>query len=160
MNFFEYIKKPITGNDILNIVERSVIENEQILTQIQKDQWNKGEDKESKTIGYYKPSTEFISKKSPYPNKPKKMGKPYNLDWTGDLKRSTHVSTRRIINDVLIQIDSTSKNLLPLFETIEKYGSISNPNTIFGYKPKNLDVVTRVINKDTLKKLKNKYNGM
>ena len=68
------------------------------------------------------------------------------------------MTTKRISGDVLIQIDSTSSNLLKLFDTIERYGLIDNPNTIFGYEPKKNDVVVRVINNDTLKKLKQRYN--
>lgn len=156
MNFLEYIKNPVTGNDILNAVEKSVADNEQILTEIQTDQWSEGKDKEGKIIGKYSPFTEAKSKEQPFPNKPKVAGQPYNLDWSGDLKRRTFAKTRRVNGDVLIQIDSKGSSLLDLFETIENHGLISNPNTIFGYEPKNKSVVTKLITKNTLRKLKNR----
>lgn len=154
MNLLDYIKNPITGNDILNAVDITVSENERILAEIQTDQWGEGKDKDGNIIGVYSKATEEYAKVSPFPNKPKVEGQPYNLDWTGDLKRNTYIKTRRVNNDVLIQIDSNGDNLLDLFQTIEKNGLISNPNTIFGYQPRNKDVVTKLITKGTLKKLK------
>lgn len=156
MNLLKYIKKPITGNDILNAVDRVVSENERILAEIQTEQWSEGKDKNNKIIGRYKPFTESISKQSPFPNKPKKAGQPYNLDWSGELKRRTSINTKRVANDVLIQIDSTASSLLPLFQTIEKHGLIDNPNDIFGYEPKKKDFVVKRIKEETLIKLKNK----
>lgn len=156
MNLLEFIKKPLTGEQLLGMVDMSIHDNELILLEIQKDQWSEGKDKFGKTIGVYKPFTEQQAKENGINNKI--AGEPYNLDWTGDLKRKTKVTTKRISGDVLIQIDSTSSNLLKLFDTIERYGLIDNPNTIFGYEPKKNDVVVRVINNDTLKKLKQRYN--
>jgi cyclophilin family peptidyl-prolyl cis-trans isomerase len=154
MNLLEYIKNPITSNQLLDVVQMSVADNEQILTKIQTGQWSDGKDKEGKIIGRYKPFTESKSKESPFPNKPKTAGQPYNLDWSGDLIRRTFVKTKRISGDVLVQVDSTGENLLELFDTIENYGLIDNPNTIFGYEPKKMDVVVKLLNRDTLTKLK------
>lgn len=154
MNLLAYIKKPVTSTDILNAVERVIADNEQIFTELQTDQWSEGKDKEGKIIGKYKPFTESVSKEQPFPNKPKVAGQPYNLDWSGDLKRRTFVKSKRINGDVLVQVDSNGSSLLELFDTIEKHGLISNPNTIFGYEPKKKDVVTRIITKNTLTKLK------
>lgn len=154
MNLLAYIKNPVTGSHILDAVQRTVADNERILTEIQTDQWSEGKDKEGKIIGRYKEFTEKVSKEQPFPNKEKIAGKPYNLDWSGDLIRRTSVNTKRISGDVLIQIDSSSNSLLKLFDTIEKHGLISNPNTIFGYEPKKKDIVTRLITKNTLIKLK------
>lgn len=156
MNLLAYIKNPVTSNQLLDAVQKSIIDNERILTEIQTDQWNEGKDKEGQIIGKYKPFTEKISKEQPFPNKPKVAGQPYNLDWSGDLKRRTYVNTKRISNDVLIEIDSNGSSLLDLFETIEKHGLISNPNTIFGYEPKKKDVVTKLITRESLNKLKNR----
>ena len=156
MNLLKYIKNPITPTDLINSVKVSVSENEQILTQLQKDQWSEGKDKNGEVIGVYSEYTEKVAKESGINNKI--AGQPYNLDWTGQLKRQTDIKTRTVSNDVLVQIDSTSPTLLPLFQTIEKYGFLSNPNTIFGYQPQKKDVVTRIIKTTALSKLKRKLN--
>lgn len=156
MNLLNYIKNPITPTDLINSVKVSVSENEQILTQLQKDQWSEGKDKNGQIIGKYSKSTQYIAKESGINNKI--AGQPYNLDWTGQLKRQTDIKTRTVTNDVLVQIDSSSPTLLPLFETIEKYGFLSNPNTIFGYQPQKKDVVINIIKNTALSKLKRKLN--
>lgn len=157
MNFLEFIKRKTTTDQLINMVSISVSENEVPLVELQKDQWSKGEDKFGQTIGVYKPFTQKVAREES-PNTPKIAGEPYNLNWTGDLMRSTNIKTRKVTNDLLVQIDSTSSNLLPLFDTIERYGLLSNPNTIFGYQNEKKDVATRLINKGTLRKLKQKYN--
>ncbi len=156
MNLLKYIKNPITPTDLINSVKVSVSENEQILTQLQKDQWSEGKDKNGQIIGVYSEYTEKVAKESGINNKI--AGQPYNLDWTGQLKRQTDIKTRTVTNDVLVQIDSSSPTLLPLFETIEKYGFLSNPNTIFGYQPQKKDVVINIIKTTALSKLKRKLN--
>lgn len=156
MNLLKYIKNPITPTDLINSVKVSVSENEQILTQLQKDQWTEGKDKNGQIIGVYSEYTEKVAKESGINNKI--AGQPYNLDWTGQLKRQTDIKTRTVTNDVLVQIDSSSPTLLPLFETIEKYGFLSNPNTIFGYQPQKKDVVINIIKTTALSKLKRKLN--
>ena len=156
MNLLKYIKNPITPTDLINSVKVSVSENEQILTQLQKDQWSEGKDKNGQIIGVYSEYTEKVAKESGINNKI--AGQPYNLDWTGQLKRQTDIKTRTVTNDVLVQIDSSSPTLLPLFETIEKYGFLSNPNTIFGYQPQKKDVVINIIKTTALSKLKIKLN--
>jgi hypothetical protein len=156
LNLLKYIKNPITPTDLINSVKVSVSENEQILTQLQKDQWSEGKDKNGQIIGKYSKSTQYIAKESGINNKI--AGQPYNLDWTGQLKRQTDIKTRTVTNDVLVQIDSSSPTLLPLFETIEKYGFLSNPNTIFGYQPQKKDVVINIIKTTALSKLKRKLN--
>lgn len=155
MNLFEFIKNPLSGNDLLNIVQNAIHDNEIILTEIQKDQWSEGKDKEGNIIGYYKPYTEKVAKESGINNKI--AGEPYNLNWTGDLFRTTSIGTKRIQGDVLIEIDSSSPNLLKLFDTIEKHGLLSNPNTIFGYENKKKNVVVKLINDKLLTKLKSLY---
>lgn len=156
MNLLKYIKNPITPTDLINSVKVSVAENEQVLTQLQKDQWSEGKDKNGQIIGVYSEYTEKVAKESGINNKI--AGQPYNLDWTGQLKRQTDIKTRTVTNDVLVQIDSSSPTLLPLFETIEKYGFLSNPNTIFGYQPQKKDVVINIIKTTALSKLKRKLN--
>jgi hypothetical protein len=156
LNLLKYIKNPITPTDLINSVKVSVSENEQILTQLQKDQWSEGKDKNGQIIGVYSEYTEKVAKESGINNKI--AGQPYNLDWTGQLKRQTDIKTRTVTNDVLVQIDSSSPTLLPLFETIEKYGFLSNPNTIFGYQPQKKDVVINIIKTTALSKLKRKLN--
>ena len=115
-----------------------------------------GKDKNGQIIGVYSEYTEKVAKESGINNKI--AGQPYNLDWTGQLKRQTDIKTRTVTNDVLVQIDSSSPTLLPLFETIEKYGFLSNPNTIFGYQPQKKDVVINIIKTTALSKLKRKLN--
>ena len=156
MNLLKYIKNPITPTDLINSVKVSVAENELILKNLQTEQWSEGKDKNGQIIGVYSEYTEKVAKESGINNKI--AGEPYNLDWTGQLKRQTDIKTRTVSNDVLVQIDSTSPTLLPLFQTIEKYGFLSNPNTIFGYQPQKKDVVIKIIKTTALSKLKRKLN--
>ena len=159
MNLLKYIKNPITPTDLINSVKVSVSENELILKKLQTEQWGEGEDKNGEVIGFYAKTTEEIAKRAnPKPNRPKIAGERWNLDWTGELNRRTDIKTRTVSNDVLVQIDSTSSTLLPLFQTIEIFGRLSNPNTIFGYQTKRKDVVTRIIKTTALSKLKRKLN--
>lgn len=156
MNLLEYIKNPVTGNDLLNAVVSSVNDKEKELVDLQKKQWAEGKNREGEVIGRYKPFTERKSKEQPFPNKPKVAGQPYNLDWSGDLKRKTFAKGKKSNKDVTVVIDSKGVALDKLFETIKKYGLISDPNTIFGYQQKNKDAFTKLINRTALKKLKNR----
>lgn len=158
MNLLEFIKKPVTSNDLLNIVNSSIIENENLIVEVQKEQWEDGKDNKGKIIGTYKPFTENKAQESPRPNTPKIAGEPYNLNWSGDLRRKTFLKTKKASKDILITIDSKSDVVDELFETIKDYGFLSNPETIFGIqKNENLDKVTKIVNSKSLIKLKKRY---
>lgn len=157
MNFLKFINNPVSSQELLIIVNKSIIDNEDVITKIQKDQWTKGKDKEGNIIGKYKLSTEKASKKAPFPNTPKTAGRPYNLNWSGDFYKKTFIKTKTLSKDIKITIDSKSMVLKDLFNTIKKHGLISNANTIFGYQPKNLDKTTKIINKQSLINLKKRY---
>lgn len=157
MNFLEFIKKPLTRQTLLSSVREAVSQNELALSQMQKDQWNDGENKQGKIIGRYSKTSEEYAREFGA-NEPKIAGEPYNLDWTGDLKRGIGISSKELPDDVIITIDSSSSNKIKLFQTIKAYGLIDDPKSIFGYQPKRLDAVTRLINRDSLKNLKRKLN--
>ena len=149
------MKNPLTGAKLLDYARQTIAEEELLLKDIQESQWDKGEDKERNVIGRYKESTQNIAKLA-RANRPKQKGKRYNLDWSGDLRRKTDIKSKRRDNDVVVVIDSSSSSLLELFSTIERYGLIRNPNTIFGYNKENLDRVKKIIKKGL--KVKTKQN--
>lgn len=155
-NLLKYIKNPVTGQQLLDTVESSIIVHKHKLSDIQKKQWAEGKDKSGQIIGTYKKATEDYAQEPPRPRKPKVFGKPYNLDWSGDMIRKTTVTPNKTNKTVIITIDSRGKNLTKLFETIKVHGFLSDPNTIFGYQPENLNEVTKMINKDSLMRLKNR----
>ena len=150
MNIFQYHKNPLTGDKILDYARQIVAENELLLKDIQESQWDKGEDSKGNIIGRYKSLTEVLSKGK------KKKGTRYNLNDKGDLRRSTDVKSKRQDDDIVIITDSSAPHLLDLFDTIQNYGLISNPNTIFGYQKENLKKFREIIKKEL--KIKAKQN--
>lgn len=154
MNLLEYIKNPVTGNDVLQSAVFSIVDNGERLISIQESQWDEGINKFGNTIGEYSQRTQEIAQLE-NPNKPKIAGQPYNLDYTGDLRDKTFMQADRVSGDVVVTIDSDSPNKEKLFRTINNKGFVK-PETVFGYKPDNMDKFTRLVTTESLKKLKSR----
>lgn len=158
MNLLEFIKKPVSSDQLLNMVNESVAENEKTIIEVQEKQWDKGQDSKGSVIGKYKKFTEKKAKEQPIPNTPKIAGQPYNLNWSGDLRKKTTLESKVKSKDIVLSINSKSSVVSRLFKTIQKHGLINNPSSIFGIQQNNnMDKITKAVNQDTLRKLKKRY---
>lgn len=131
MNFFEFAEnlKNYPTNKFEDDIAIQLDSSNEII-ELQKSQWDKGEDSNGKVLGYYSKMTEILS------GGRKKQGDRFNLLDTGDFRNQTYLLTMGKSNDLIFDFDSTGTNTS---ELLERIGS-----TIFGLQDKNKEQFTQI----------------
>lgn len=159
MNIYQYAKNPLTGAKLLDLAKGVIAENDHILIGILEQQWTDGQDKYGRVLGRYKKRTQEIAEAyQPHPRKEKIQGRPYNLDWTGDLINKLVIDVKKTDRDLKIRTDSFSKNKIKLYTVIKRYGDINDPEkSVIGYQEENLKKFRVFVGEEIKIKAKQKY---
>jgi len=131
MNFFEFSNnlKRYPANQFLFDLQDDLSSNDEAIN-LQKEQWQEGEDSNGKLLGRYSLMTEMLS------DGRKKAGDPYTLYDTGDFYKQTKLFSGVKSNDLMFTIDSNGINKPKL---LQKLG-----DRIFGLQPKNKERFTAI----------------
>jgi hypothetical protein len=131
MNFFEFAEnlKNYTTDKFTDDLATQLDNSKEIL-ELQKAQWNKGEDSNGKVLGYYSQMTEILS------GGKKKEGDRFNLLDTGDFRNQTYLLTMGKSNDLIFDFDSSGVNTPKLLQSIGP--------TIFGLQASNKEKFTQI----------------
>lgn len=133
--------------DVDNTLKEITYDSEDEILDLINQQLEKGIDSEGNIIGVYAPATENFAREDPRARK-KEFGRPYNLDWYGDFRRSFEINYQK---DKMV-FYATDNKTSTIFDTVEKYGFLSNANTIVGLTVENGEVVNFDILKPELQK--------
>lgn len=126
------VSKKITADWAKTVVDSTVDNEKQSVTDFIKSQWERGENKNGEAAGYYTAYTERMAAKETTVL-PKLQGDPYNFLWSGDLFANILVS----LDGGALLVDSSGRNKAKLFERISENSLISNPDSIFGLQDEN-----------------------
>jgi len=131
MNFFEFANnlKRYPANQFLFDLQDDLSSNDEAIN-LQKEQWQEGEDSNGKLLGRYSLMTQMLS------DGRKKAGDPYTLYDTGDFYKQTKLFSGVKSNDLMFTIDSNGINKP---ELLQKLG-----DRIFGLQPKNKERFTAI----------------
>lgn len=138
----------LDGQTFKNEVVKSIGVYRKSYVKRQQQQQSKGENSEGKIIGVYK-QNRFRGVV-----KPKRKGKPYNLQHSGEMFRNMRLVVDDVGNDIRVDIRSKGKGYRNIFDTVRKHGLISNPKTIFGLQKENRDELTQKVRQNLYKKLR------
>lgn len=126
------VSKKITADWAKTVVDSTVDNEKQSVTDFIKSQWKRGENKYGEAAGYYTAYTERMAA-TETTVLPKVQGDPYNFLWSGDLFANILVS----LDGGALLVDSSGRNKAKLFERISENSLISNPYSIFGLQDEN-----------------------
>lgn len=148
MDVFEFLDnaEQIDSEWLEKEIIQFLIENEILVVDMIKSQWEQGENEDGVEVGRYKESTEnFYAKiNPPASGMPKIAGQPYNLMWDGSLIRQTGINLEIKGGDLIMTVDSTAGSKNPLFTQIRKESLVPEPESIFGLQEFNLGKVTEM----------------
>lgn len=160
MTIYEFIDvvEEMSTNWIELNVQSYIQNNQDIIFQFIRDQWELGENEDGQAVGYYKSVTENFYAKIDRPLLPKRTDHPYNLIWSGNLFRELYIETKFSNNGNLILIDSTSRSKNRLFYHIEREGLINDPYSIFGLNEKHNSQLNQYIEDNLIENFKELLN--
>ena len=160
MTIYEFIDivEDMPSNWIELNVQSYIQNNQDIVFQFIRDQWELGENEDGQAVGYYKPVTENFYAKISRPLLPKRTGQPYNLIWSGSLFKELYIETKFSNNGNLILIDSSSNNKINLFAQIREENLINDPYSIFGLNEKHNSQLNQYIEDDLIENFKELLN--
>lgn len=145
LEFLNKIKK-YDKNALEKIIAIEANNLEPEITEIQKQQLSEGKNANGEIIGTYTPFTEFIASQS-NPIKPKKAGKPYNFQWSGNLFKGLFSKSKLLSNnDLLIETDSKAAI------TDELEGRYSN---LLGIEQPKQQAITELLTFNTVENINN-----
>lgn len=160
MTIYEFIDivEDMPSNWIELNVQSYIQNNQDIVFQFIRDQWELGENEDGQAVGYYKPVTENFYAKISRPLLPKRTGQPYNLIWSGSLFNELYIETKFSNNGNLILIDSSSNSKSNLFAQIREENLINDPYSIFGLNEKHNSQLNQYIEDDLIENFKELLN--
>ncbi|WP_314060183.1 hypothetical protein [Empedobacter brevis] len=160
MTIYEFIDivEDMPSNWIELNVQSYIQNNQDIVFQFIRDQWELGENEDGQAVGYYKPVTENFYAKISRPLLPKITGQPYNLIWSGSLFKELYIETKFSNTGNLILIDSSSNNKINLFAQIREENLINDPYSIFGLNEKHNSQLNQYIEDDLIENFKELLN--
>ena len=130
----------LKGVDIPSLTKSVIKENEKEIISVNQQELSQGRNYLGETVGIYSKTTELLSKKT-NPRQPKKAGKPYNFEDTGDLFDRMFLTLRGI----KLKIDSRGKG------DSEKTLFIEG-NELLGFGDVSQDIINNQIIKPDLQK--------
>jgi hypothetical protein len=132
MNLFDFADNLATYSPtkFLNDLGETLAQSDEA-TDLQRQQWQKGEDVAGNVLGLYSKQTEILS------NGSKVAGTPYTLLDTGDFYANTHLFNTQKTDTLLLNFDSPGgKNTVDL---LKKIGA-----RMFGLQPQSIDKLTQI----------------
>ncbi len=143
MTIYEYIDNVLDYTPEKYVSDlKNELETDKEIPEIQKIQWQKGQDSKGKIIGTYSQKTEEIT------GGRKQAGTPYTLFDTGDFYDKTGILVNEKDNDLFYHLDSESphkKELFDFFDSNSTAISDFDPEDIFGIQEDNADLVTDIV---------------
>ena len=160
MTIYDFIDivEDMPSNWIELNVQNYIQNNQDIVFQFIRDQWELGENEDGQVVGYYKPVTENFYAKISRPLLPKRTGQPYNLIWSGSLFKELHIETKFSNNGNIILIDSSSNSKTKLFAQIKEENLINDPYSIFGLNEKHNSQLNQYIEDNLIENFKELLN--
>lgn len=132
MDFFDFADnlRAYQPNQFLNDLGESLAANDEAID-LQRQQWQKGQDVDGNILGIYSHATEVFSEGR------KKAGDPFTLLDTGDFYANTHLFNTQSPDTLLLNFDSPSgRNTADLLKKI-------GPR-MFGLQKESIDKITKI----------------
>ncbi|WP_312922517.1 hypothetical protein [Empedobacter brevis] len=162
MTIYEFIDivEDMPSNWIELNVQSYIQNNQDIVFQFIRDQWELGENEDGQAVGYYKPVTEnfYAIIDPPTMGMRKRTDKPYNMLWHGSLFKELFLELEFTKNANYVLIDSSSRSKDGLFYHIEREGLVNDPNSIFGLNEKHNSQLNQYIEDDLIENFKELLN--
>lgn len=145
MSTVKELLNKLKGVNINSLTKLVIKENEKEIIKVNQQELSQGRNYLGQSVGVYSKNTELLSKQT-NPRQPKKAGKPYNFEDTGDLFDRMYI----ILNGIKLKIDSKGKG------DSDKKLFISQ-NDLLGFDQTSEDIINyKILKPDLQRKFKAK----